>query len=116
MSELNRNKRMDNGSIYRIICNTTGLVYFGSTNQKLSKRLGDHVCTYKNYLKGGYHYVSSFAIIENNNYDIILVENYPCGSKEELHKRERFYIENNDCVNQCIPTQTKKEWTEKNYD
>jgi hypothetical protein len=39
----------------------------------------------------------------------VLVENYPCNSKDELKARERYYIENNDCVNINVPTITTKE-------
>ena len=45
-----------------------------------------------------------------NNTDIILVESYPCENKNELHSRERYYIENNNCVNKIIPTRTSKEF------
>ena len=30
---------------------------------------------------------------------IILVENFPCNPIYELHARENYYIENNECVN-----------------
>ena len=53
---------------------------------------------------------SSKEIIELGNYDICLVETYPCKSKEELHMRERFYIEQNECVNKNIPTRSAKEF------
>jgi hypothetical protein len=33
---------------------------------------------------------------------IVLIEMHPCNSKEELEKRERFYIESNDCVNRTF--------------
>lgn len=46
------------------------------------------------------------------DYDIILLEDYPCNSKNELHSRERYYIELNISivVNRCIPTRTEKEY------
>ena len=93
------------GKIYRIVCNTTGLTYYGSTVQSLYKRLYSHkkrkTC-------------SSKIIIEADNYEIILVETFACKSKEELHARERFYIESNECVNKQIPTRTRKEWRDAN--
>jgi len=99
------------GKIYRIVCNTTGLQYYGSTiENKLCTRLAHHKAEYKrNVNKKTNHYVSSFKILENNNYEMILVENFVCNSKDELHQRERFYIENNECVNRCIPLRTKEE-------
>ena len=48
--------------------------------------------------------------------DIILIESFPCDNKEQLHARERYYIElnNNICVNIHIPNRSKKEWTNVN--
>ena len=105
------------GKIYRIVCNTTGLTYYGSTCEKnLSSRLSHHKSVYKQYLNQNHHFITSFEIIKNNNYVIVLVENYPCNSKDELHSRERFYIENNECINKNIPTRTINEWIEENKD
>jgi hypothetical protein len=42
------------------------------------------------------------------------VELFPCASKDELLRRERFYVENNECVNKKIPKQTYQEYGEKN--
>jgi AAA15 family ATPase/GTPase len=39
--------------------------------------------------------------MQYNNYKIILLENCPCNSKDELHARERFHIENNESI-KCI--------------
>ena len=106
------------GKIYRIVCNTTGNVYFGSTSQDyLSQRLRKHVEEYNKYKEGKKNSgITSIQIIENGNYEIVLVEKYPCSSKEELHARERYYIENNDCVNKVIPTRTPKEYRQDNKD
>jgi len=104
----------ENAKIYRIVCNATGLQYIGSTCKLLCRRLGQHRVDYKRYLNGKYHHITSFKILENNNYDIILIENYPSKSKDELHARERFYIESMDCVNKCIPNRTRKEYREDN--
>jgi hypothetical protein len=107
-----------NGKIYKIVCNITGLIYIGSTAEKyLSNRLAKHRTNYKDYLNGKFHYITSFKILENNNYEIILLETYPCNNKYELEARERFYIEICNCANKCIPNRTKKEWYEdnKNY-
>jgi len=54
--------------------------------------------------------ITSYEILKNNNYQILLVENYPCNNIDELRKQERFYIENNDCVNKNIPGRTKQEY------
>ena len=103
-----------NAKIYRIVCNTTGLQYIGSTTRPLSERLNEHKKKYKLYTDHKYGFVSSFEILKNNNYEIILIENVPCNNKEELHRRERFYIESLSCVNIVIPQRTRKEYYEDN--
>mgnify|MGYP003633147984 CR=1 FL=1 len=100
--------------IYKIVCDTTGLVYIGSTVETLSKRLTKHKASYNYYLKGKKTYVTSFDIIKNDNYKIILIENCPCNSKEELHREERKYIESIECVNKYIPGRTRKEYCQIN--
>ena len=103
------------GKIYRVVCDTTGLCYYGSTTQPLiSTRLATHTRNYKKYLNSKYHYVSAFDVLQNSNYKIFLVETHPCNTKMELEMRERFFIENNDCVNKHIPTRTQHENYENN--
>ena len=102
------------GKIYKIVCDTTGLTYIGSTIQGLSSRISGHRADYKSYLnKKRTNYVTSFDILKNNNYKIILIENFPCNSKEELEREERKYIETMDCINKVIPTRTHKEYLVK---
>jgi hypothetical protein len=110
--EQEKNK-YNNSKIYRIVCNVTGKNYYGSTIEPtLARRLTKHRCNYKKYLEGKFVYITSFEVLQNGNYDIVLVENCNVKSKEELHRRERYYIENNDCVNKVIPTRTKDEYFE----
>jgi hypothetical protein len=89
------------GKIYKIVDNTTDNIYVGSTCQDtLAMRLAGHVRTYKSYLAGVTNrYVSSIEIIKNNNYNIVLLENYPCNNKDELLARERYYIELLNSIN-----------------
>jgi len=103
------------GKIYKIICNITGLIYVGSTTKEyLTQRLSQHKRDYRKYLNGKRCYMTSYQILENGNYNIVLLESDNYNSKNELHSRERFYIENLDCVNKCIPCQTSKEYRIKN--
>ena len=86
--------------IYKIESNISGKIYIGSTCKKtLAERMSQHRSDYKRYLNGTYHYVSSFDILANNDYDIVLVESYPCDSKDELYSRERYWTKELDCVN-----------------
>ena len=91
-----------NGKIYKLIDNTNGNIYIGSTTQPLSRRLDGHRAHYKDYLNGDdtRRTCISFKIIKNNDYKIILICNYPCNNIEELHKIEQKYIDEYDCINQ----------------
>jgi hypothetical protein len=108
--------KYNNSKIYKIVCNESNNIYYGSTIQPLYKRINDHKKAYRRYLKDKFHYLTSFEIIKNNNFNIILVENINCNSKEELEKIERIYIDNNICINKYRPTRTKKEYCEEHKD
>ena len=95
------------GKIYKIKCNETGEQYFGSTTYSLQSRLNNH----KSKIKSKKQCMAK-QIINRGNFQIELVENYSCETKQELHKRERFYIDNNECINHVIPTRTQKEYRE----
>ena len=94
--------------IYKIIDNTNGNVYVGKTTQKyLSNRISTHRYDYKTNNKNG---SVSREIIKNGDYRVELIE--------ETHdkSRERYWIENTDCVNKIIPGRTAKEWRKDNKD
>jgi hypothetical protein len=94
------------GKIYKLIGN--GLTYYGSTCEPtLARRLSGHVTACKN--NKCKRRACSYIIIEQGNYNIILIENFPCQTKDELYARERFYIENNNCINKKVPGRGKKE-------
>lgn len=120
VKQYNKNAVQDysQGKIYKIVCNITNEVYFGSTKEKyLSRRLSRHKRYVSENLKNPKRKMpSSSQIIQRGNFDIILVETYPCKSKYELESRERYYIENNDCINKTVPTRTSKEYNEDNKD
>ena len=100
------------GKIYKIISQHTDKCYVGSTTKdRLSNRLAGH----RSDLKNGKN-MSSKYILELGDYEIVLLELYPCNSKDELHMRERHYIETLDCVNKCIPIRSKQEWYIANKD
>jgi hypothetical protein len=86
-------ERYQNGKIYKIVCNITGKQYIGSTCKTLSQRLSGHKSDYKRFNEGKSGNTKSFDILKEEDYDIVLIEVYPCNTKDELHKRERHYIE-----------------------
>ena len=109
--------KYNDSKIYKIVDNTSDMVYIGSTIHKyLSQRLQKHVYHYKDYLKGSGRRITSFSILENNDYDIILIENLNCETIDQLKARERFHIENTpNCVNRNIPTRTAQEYYQQKY-
>ena len=98
-----------NGKVYKIVCDTTKKIYIGSTTLQLCKRLATHKNDLINYNNGKKRYSTSYEILENDNYQIVLLENVKSNNREELLQRERFYIENMECVNRCIPIRGKTE-------
>lgn len=117
MTKGTRPRDYSKGKIYKLECLTSGQVYIGSTTkQYLSQRLTAHVSDYKRWLNDKFRNVSSFEIIGNGNYQITLLEAYPCKSEDELKARERHWIESTTNVNRHIPTRTKAEWYEANVE
>jgi len=98
------------GKIYKIIDDTNGNIYIGSTTRTLNQRLSVHKCKYNRYLNcKDDDYTTSFEIIKNNDYRIELIKYVIYKDRKELYQRERYYIENNECINKVIPLRTKKE-------
>jgi hypothetical protein len=105
------------GKIYKIVDNTTGNIYIGSTTKELNERLSGHYYDYKKCLAGKETgYVTSFEILKNGDYYIELIEDCPSHNRSELEERERYYIENNKCVNKTIPGRTDREYCEARRD
>ena len=91
--------------IYKLVGG--GLTYYGSTCNELRIRLYQH--------KSNINKCKSKQLFNTGDkVDIVLVEKYPCNDKLELHQRERYHIENNECINKVIPTRTDKQYYEDN--
>jgi hypothetical protein len=100
------------GKIYKIQkiggCDS---VYIGSTTKKyLSERFTDHRYKYKNKRNSNFTCFNLFDEYDLSNCEIVLIENYPCDTKDELLARERYYIETLNCVNKMHPGRTAKEY------
>jgi len=100
--------KYENSKIYKIVNPNTDKIYIGSTCQKyLCNRFVGHKQDYKNFKSGKDRKHSNSTLIfdaSDNIYDtkIILIEKFPCNSKEELQKREFEIITNTkNCVNSC---------------
>ena len=108
-----------NGKIYKIESITgEGNIYIGSTTKKyLSQRMDTHRKDYKRWKNGKMHKITSYDIFDIygvENCQIILIESYPCETKDELQAREKYYIKSMQCVNKCVPGRSHKEYEEDN--
>ena len=89
------------GKIYKITCGETGNIYIGSTNQCLKRRLIQH--TSPNNKCETKHFI---------NPKIVLIEDYPCETKQELLWKEREWMDKTDCVNKQRPITSDEEYRE----
>jgi hypothetical protein len=108
----------ENGKIYKIESHVGDKVYIGSTTKEyLSQRMDTHRKDYKKWKNNKRGLTTSFNLFEEyglENCKIILLESYPCSSKDELIARESYYIKTIDCVNKVIPDRTKQEYYKDN--
>ena len=81
-------------------------IYIGSTVQPLYKRKNTH--------KASKNCSSKILFEKYDDIRIELIEYFPCNNKQELGKKEGFYIRNNDCINKNIAGRTEKEYYEDN--
>ncbi len=102
------------GLIYMMVCNITGKSYIGSTKRSLNRRMNEHKSHYKSWMEGKCDFITSFKIIEQGDYCYRILETVESDSKQQIEARERYYIENTDCVNEVIPHRTKKEYDDDN--
>jgi hypothetical protein len=106
------------GRIYKITSENTDKIYIGSTTKKISERLCRHQYDYKGYINNKRRYVTSYDILKCGNVKIELIEEFKYTEINELHKKERYFIELNreNCVNKNIPSRTQKEWIKIHYE
>jgi len=103
-------EKYQRGKVYAIICRKTGKRYVGSTCEPtLAKRLAKHVNDFKLEKKC----ITSYHIIKNGDYYIILLESYPCNSRDELRMCEQKHIDACECVNKQKAFQSHEERLEK---
>ena len=98
--------------IYRIVDNSTGLQYIGSTTQSLAKRMHEHRADYRIWVKHEKNYLTSFKILETGREKIELIEKCDVSSRDELRAREGHWIRELDCVNKNVAGRTWKEYNQ----
>ena len=102
------------GKIYVIKSSQTEDIYIGSTKKTLNERISGHKCGYNKWVEDNKNtYVSSYEILKYDDAYIELLEEYPCNTKQELHKKEGEYQRILECVNKQIAGRTNKEWREE---
>ncbi len=80
-----------NGKIYKVINALNEDVYVGSTVKKLCNRMGGHR-SHARDIKWTSKLYLAMREIGIAHFSIVLVEMFPCTTKEELHAREVHWI------------------------
>jgi hypothetical protein len=108
-----------NTIIYKIVCKDLNITdcYVGHTTD-LVKRKNQHKGRCNNPNEKHYH-VKVYQFIRNNggwdNFDLILIEKYPCEDVNEAKKRERYWIEHlKSALNMTIPLRNDAEYYQDN--
>lgn len=111
----------NNSIIYKLCCKDINVkdIYVGSTTNFIRRK-----CEHKskcNNINDKYYNLNVYQFIRDNgninNWDMVLIEEFECNNKLELHKRERYYIEQlGATLNSNIPNRSKNEWYEDNKD
>jgi hypothetical protein len=78
--------------IYKIVCRDLSITncYVGHTTDFI-KRKYNHKSTCKTDPSYLYQFIREHG--DWNNWDMIMIESYPCNDKNEARKRERYWIE-----------------------
>ena len=107
--------------IYKICCRNPDIkeIYIGSTTN-FYRRKQEHksICNnsnIKNYNLNVYKFIRANG--NWDNWDMIIIEKFECNDKLELHKQERYWLEElNASLNSQIPNRSKKEHYDNNKD
>lgn len=101
-------------NFYKIVCNTSGAIYVGSTCMSIRIRLQKHEYDYRQYLENKIRFITSFTILEKNNYNIQLIDSVECVDRKQRDSIELLHILNENCVNKNQPGRDVKQWYQDN--
>jgi hypothetical protein len=98
------NDIIQNAYIYKIHSNDNKMNYYGITTQTPNDRFKQHIDNYYEYTQNNntIQYCSSFIIFTNytiQQTQIQIIEHRQDITLREIKKREKYYIQNFDCVN-----------------
>ena len=97
-------------AFYKIVCNDSGAVYVGSTCSSIRIRLQKHEFDYRQYLENKKNFITSFTILEKNNYAIQLIASVECVDRKQRDCLELLHILNENSVNKNHPGRDVKQW------
>ena len=108
-----------NGNIYKLCCLDPNIteIYIGSTVNKYRRKQQHKKSCYNKNCKAYNYYVYSFIRANGNfeNWDFVEIEQYNATDKADLHKREKFWVDELKSELNCkIPTRKHKEWRQDN--
>ena len=92
---------MNKGYIYSLTCKNINLVYYGSTTTTLNRRFSCH--------KSSKNKCQSKILFQWGDVKINLIEEIFFDDKKELLEREKYYIDNLECINILKPIVSKEE-------
>jgi hypothetical protein len=108
---------MIKASIYKIVNQTTGLIYIGSTINSLNKRLSGHIMNYKKIKSGAnVSKITSYKVLHGGDYYIELIKMIETDNRKEVLREEGNIIKqlkeqyNHLVVNKVIAGRTEKEY------
>jgi hypothetical protein len=83
------------GKIYKLVSDHTDLIYIGSTcSKRLCIRLSQHKVNFNNWTKDNTKAKpTSYILFELGNVKIILLENFPCKTRDDLRQREQYWMD-----------------------
>lgn len=90
------------------------LIYIGSTTGYLCQRMANHRSHFRYYRLSGKYRTNVFEIFDKYDCDDCEIELIEECTIPERYIRERYYIENLECVNKNIPNRSIKEYYENN--
>ena len=103
--------------IYKIVCKDVSIpeLYVGHTTKMIKRKYNHKDACCKEHKKEYNQYKYQF-IRENggwDNFEFVVIEDYPCNNVEEATRRERYWVENlNATLNKTLPSRTSKEYYE----
>ena len=107
--------------IYKICCNDINItdIYIGHTTNFI-KRKSTHKATCNHSTNRDYNFKVYQFIRENggwDNWNMIMIEKYPCNNILEATKKERYFFEElKATLNMKTPSRTIPEWNNENRD